>query len=61
MKINKDILVLITGKNTEDTILMVPIYKPNLVEYLTDKYIKMIDQWPHLLITNPANQILYNR
>lgn len=61
MKINKDILILITGKNTEGIILMVPIYKPNLIEYLTDKYINSTDQWPHLKITNPENQVLYER
>jgi hypothetical protein len=60
VKVNKECLYLITGKNTDGVLLMIPVYNPAVGQYLADKYIADT-YWSNLLITNPDNQIIYKR
>ena len=56
---DKSSLALITGKDSEGTILMVPLYSPAVADHYVEKFIQDM-RWVTLTVMN-HNSIIYQR
>lgn len=61
MKINDNIKFLIHGKSSETgELLMIPVYNPEVGEYLVNKLI-LDNKWDRLIVETPTNNIIFKR
>lgn len=57
-KINQDLHFLIHGRKGDKEILMIPVYNPNIGQYLSEK-LAQEQYWDEFYVETPDNKIIY--